>query len=348
MSLPAQNVALQAVANPGQTVFPFGWRCDDPTTVKVWVNDVADGGFAIFLNADQTAAPGGTITRGVACAGGEVVTVERTSPQTQTTNLGRYIPFPADTVTTMLDKAVMLLQEVAAVALSKCLKAARSSLSHLASLELPAPVAGKALAWVDAGAGLFRLDLLSIVGGGPNWRGAFNALTPYTVGDAVGYLGSSYVLYLATPAGTLPTDASKWMLLAQAGVTGAPALDAVLGTSPWNSVNDNNWHDVPGLSIVTPAYAAPAATIVSWLLSIAAAGGGGNGVTRLMIDGVEIPGTRLAQGNQDTQWKFSGTYMATLGAGAHTIKVQYRTPTAFTLDTSTDFESSRLQLARWN
>jgi hypothetical protein len=163
MSLAAQNVAPQAVAAPGQLLFPFAWRCDDPTTVKVWVNDVQDGGFAVALNADQTAAPGGSITRAVACFGGEVVTVERTSPQTQTTSLVRYGPFPADTVTSMLDKAVMLLQEVAAVALLKGIRAARSTLAKYSTLELPTPTLGSLLQWADGGGGLLKLDNVDLV-----------------------------------------------------------------------------------------------------------------------------------------------------------------------------------------
>lgn len=167
MSLPAQNVAPQLTATPGQTVFPFAWRCDDAAVVRVWVNDVLDGGFAVALNADQTAAPGGTITRALACFGGEVVTVERTTPQTQLTSLAAYNPFPAATITSTLDRVVMLLQEVAAVAFNKCIRAARSSLLKLSSLELPAPVVNKVLGWADAGGGLFRLANIDQAPAGP-------------------------------------------------------------------------------------------------------------------------------------------------------------------------------------
>jgi hypothetical protein len=151
MSLPAQNVAPQLVAAAGQLTFPFAWRCDDSTLVQVWVNDTLDGGFNVVLNADQTAAPGGTITRMTPCALGDVVTVERSSPQTQTTSLTRYGPFPADTITTALDKMVMLLQELAAKAL-RALTFKRSHIPLLVSTEMPGPVAGAVLAWVAAGA----------------------------------------------------------------------------------------------------------------------------------------------------------------------------------------------------
>jgi hypothetical protein len=229
MSLPAQNVAPQAVANPGQTVFPFVWRCDDPTTVKVWVNDAQDGGFAVALNADQTATPGGSITRAVPCVGGEVVTVERTSPQTQTTNLVRYGPFPADTVTNLMDRMTMLLQEVAGVAIGKAVKAARASMARFSSLELPAPVNGRVLGYADGGGGLSKLDLFPLATG-LNWRGDFNIATSYVFGDAVAYLGGSYVLYVdATVVGVLPTDATKWALLAAKGAVGGNRRYAWLG-----------------------------------------------------------------------------------------------------------------------
>jgi hypothetical protein len=157
MTVPAQNVAPQAVAAAGQTVFAFSWRCDDSALVVVFVNNVQDGGFTVFRNPDQTATPGGTITRGVACVGGEVVTVERLSPQTQTTALTRYGPFPADTITAMVDKFIMLSQEAASI-LGKTVKAARASLSKFSSLEMPDPEDGKMLSFLkDPISGLFSL-----------------------------------------------------------------------------------------------------------------------------------------------------------------------------------------------
>lgn len=45
-------------------------------------------------------------------------------------------------------------------------------------------------------------------------RGAYNAGTDYAVGDSVSYYGSSYVMYVDAAAGTLPTDTTKWQVLA--------------------------------------------------------------------------------------------------------------------------------------
>ena len=52
-------------------------------------------------------------------------------------------------------------------------------------------------------------------------KGAYAAGTDYAVGDSVSYNGSSYVMYVDAGAGTLPTDTTKWMLVASIGATGA-------------------------------------------------------------------------------------------------------------------------------
>jgi hypothetical protein len=59
------------------------------------------------------------------------------------------------------------------------------------------------------------------VTGGLVPRGSFSSATTYNVGDEVSYSGSSYVLYAAATAGTLPTDTTKWSVLASKGDTGA-------------------------------------------------------------------------------------------------------------------------------
>ena len=55
-------------------------------------------------------------------------------------------------------------------------------------------------------------------------RGAYNGATDYSVGDAVSYNGSSYVMYVDAVAGTLPTDTSYWMLLAAQGSGGGATV----------------------------------------------------------------------------------------------------------------------------
>ena len=51
------------------------------------------------------------------------------------------------------------------------------------------------------------------------WQGAYNAGTAYTVDDVVSYNGSSYICILAS-TGNLPTNATYWEQMSQAGTDG--------------------------------------------------------------------------------------------------------------------------------
>jgi hypothetical protein len=166
MSLPAQNPAPQVVATLGQTVIPFSWRCDSSTLINVYVNDTLTGGWTANLNADQVAIPGGTVTLAAGSAAGDVITVERVNPQTQTLALTAYLPFTASALMAALDRMVELLQEIAAK-LSVALVMRRSARSKMVSYELPAPSAGTTLGWTTAdGGATFSLSNLSSTGGG--------------------------------------------------------------------------------------------------------------------------------------------------------------------------------------
>lgn len=59
--------------------------------------------------------------------------------------------------------------------------------------------------------------------------GDYNPVTPYIAGDAVAYLGSSYIAKGAT-TGNLPTNATYWDVLAQRGADGAGTVVAVTST----------------------------------------------------------------------------------------------------------------------
>lgn len=54
-------------------------------------------------------------------------------------------------------------------------------------------------------------------------KGAYNAGTDYAVGDSVSYNGSSYVMYVDAPAGTLPTNTTYWQVIAN-GIPGTSGL----------------------------------------------------------------------------------------------------------------------------
>lgn len=67
------------------------------------------------------------------------------------------------------------------------------------------------------------------VTGGLTPRGVYAGATDYGVGDEVSYNGSSYVMYVDAPAGTLPTDTTKWSILASKGDTGATGSTGAAG-----------------------------------------------------------------------------------------------------------------------
>ena len=68
-----------------------------------------------------------------------------------------------------------------------------------------------------------------VIPGGLVPKGAYDAGTDYAVGDSVDYLGSSYVMYVDAAAGTLPTDTTKWQVIANKGATGANGADGAQG-----------------------------------------------------------------------------------------------------------------------
>jgi hypothetical protein len=83
-------------------------------------------------------------------------------------------------------------------------------------------------------------------------KGAYNAGTDYAVGDSVDYNGSSYVMYVDAAAGTLPTDTTKWQVLANKGATGATGSAGSNGT---NGTNGTDGVDgVDGASITSATF----------------------------------------------------------------------------------------------
>jgi hypothetical protein len=76
-------------------------------------------------------------------------------------------------------------------------------------------------------------------------KGAYNAGTSYSVGDQVDYNGTSYILYSAASAGTLPTDNTKWGVLASKGDTGATGLKGDKGDTGLTGAAGTNGQGVP-------------------------------------------------------------------------------------------------------
>lgn len=77
-------------------------------------------------------------------------------------------------------------------------------------------------------------------------RGAYSAGTDYAVGDMVSYNGSSYIMYVDAVVGTVPTDASKWGIVASkgdTGATGATGSAGATGAAGSNGTNGTNGAD---------------------------------------------------------------------------------------------------------
>lgn len=64
----------------------------------------------------------------------------------------------------------------------------------------------------------------TVITGGLVPKGEYDNTTDYAVGDFVSYNGSSYVMYVNAVAGTLPTDTTKWQLVASAGTAGTDGI----------------------------------------------------------------------------------------------------------------------------
>lgn len=119
------------------------------------------------------------------------------------------------------------------------------------------------------------------------------------------------------------------------GAVRAKALQTTLytagGGGPLPMSNDNVWRDVGDLA-VSVSLSQPATALVFYQITMP---GSQHLVTRLAVDNNPIWQTRAITG--DTRyWSPSSLWMGALAAGAHVIKVQYRTPTGGTNNPSGD------------
>lgn len=131
------------------------------------------------------------------------------------------------------------------------------------------------------------------VTGGLTPRGVYAGATDYGVGDEVSYNGSSYVMYVDAPAGTLPTDTTKWSILASKGDTGATGSTGAAGVV----------QSVVAGANVTVDSTDPANPIVA---AVAA-----SGITR-QISSISTNTTAGSTGAKDYVYLVSGTTTLTL------------------------------------
>lgn len=127
-------------------------------------------------------------------------------------------------------------------------------------------------------------------------KGAYNAGTSYSVGDQVDYNGTSYILYSAASAGTLPTDNTKWGVLASKGDTGTTGSPGTNGTNGTNGLpGADGYTPIKGVDYFDGATGAPGSP-------------GSNGTNGTNGQGVPTGGTtgqQLAKINgtdYNTQW----------------------------------------------
>jgi hypothetical protein len=127
-------------------------------------------------------------------------------------------------------------------------------------------------------------------------KGAYNGATSYSVGDQVDYNGTSYILYSAASAGTLPTDNTKWGVLASKGDTGTTGSPGTNGTNGTNGLpGADGYTPIKGVDYFDGATGAPGSP-------------GSNGTNGTNGQGVPTGGTtgqQLAKINgtdYNTQW----------------------------------------------
>jgi len=92
----------------------------------------------------------------------------------------------------------------------------------------------------------------TIITGGLVPKGTYNAGTDYSVGDSVDYNGSSYVMFIDAVAGTLPTDTTKWQVIANKGDIGPTGPTGPTGpVSAWGTITGDvyNQSDAVGMSV---------------------------------------------------------------------------------------------------
>jgi hypothetical protein len=104
--------------------------------------------------------------------------------------------------------------------------------------------------------------------------------------------------------------------------------------------NKNTWGDFPELTVTFNL--AQEAEVLAFY-GITMNGAGQHLCTKLVVDNAEKRETRSITGNTE-YWSPSGCWMGTLGAGSHTIKVQYRTPANPTINPDGDWHKGALMV----
>jgi hypothetical protein len=114
---------------------------------------------------------GGTVTLTDALEVDETLVIRRVLPLTQATDLRNQGEYLAETVEDQLDRGVMIAQQLQD-GVERSLRLSETTDSDAVSTALPAPVAGKFLAWNDDADGIVNADSTDLLtaAGGSNWK----------------------------------------------------------------------------------------------------------------------------------------------------------------------------------
>lgn len=141
------------------TAFPFSFKVFAATDVAVTVantqgNESAlalGADYAVALNADQDAAPGGTVTLAAPLASGHRLVVSSAVPNLQPTDITNNGGFYPRVIEDALDRHVAQIQQIDEK-VDRALKVAVTS--PLGGQALPSPVAGMLIGWNESNDGL--------------------------------------------------------------------------------------------------------------------------------------------------------------------------------------------------
>lgn len=147
------------------TVFNYGFRIVDEDHLRVILTSIVGVETVLVVDADYSVADvgepaGGQITLMVAPETGETITILRSVPLTQETDLENQGAYYAETVEDRFDLTVMQIQQVAEE-LDRAIRVPASTDPNT-DLQLPAPEANKLIGWNETETGLQNFDAATL------------------------------------------------------------------------------------------------------------------------------------------------------------------------------------------
>lgn len=185
--------------------------------------------YTVSLNGDQNASPGGTVTTVANVATGESLRVRWLGIPTQETDIQNAGGFYPEVIENALDKLTMLTQRnteeidraVKVTITSGDDPAALVTSLFVAEANAAVSEANAAASEAIAVAAAVEVEDAKLI-----WRGAWSSLTAYSLNDAVGYNGNSFICVQANTNHT-PADDAYWDYLAEKGAAGAGTGDVI-------------------------------------------------------------------------------------------------------------------------